>query len=139
MQNHLLTGLRTVFWIHIIVGFIFGLAFLLIPAQALGLYGWPEMDPYFPRLVGAAILSFAASSWFALQANTWNRVKLIVQTEIVWTTLATITMIWGMLSEDLPAITWLNVIIMAAFAVAFTYYYMQEGRVVSEQAGPVTR
>ena len=138
MQNHLHTGLRTVFWIHIIVGLIFGLAFLLIPTQALELYGWPQPDPYFPRLVGAAILSFAASSWFALQANTWNRVKLIVQTEIVWTTLATLAMIWGLLSEQLPALTWVNVIVMAAFALAFTYYYMQEGRVVTEKVGPVT-
>ena len=138
MKNQLLGGLRIVFIVHIVVGIIFGLGFFLIPVAFGKLYNWPLTDPYFPRMIGAAILGYTASSWFALHANAWDKVKIVVQIEMAWTILNTLAQIWGMVTEELPAAGWLNVVLMAAFAVAFSYYYFQEERAIAIQPKPVT-
>lgn len=139
MQKQLLSGLRIVIWFHIVLGLILGLGYFLIPTTLLNLLTWPSMDTYFTRMIGAAVLGFVAAGWFALQANDWEKVKIYVQAEIVWTILGTLATIWGMLTESLPIIGWLNTIILAIFAVAFTYFYIQEERVPTQQFKPAPR
>jgi len=81
------------------------------------------LEPSTFRLVGAAMLAFAASSWLAYRQTLWDRVKIVVQIEIVWTVLGVLAMLWGLMFEGLPAADWMNVLILGAFALAFTYFY----------------
>jgi len=123
MERQLSSGLKMTFLIHFIVGVIFGLIYLLAP-EALGrLVGWPvqEVPPY--RLIGAAMLGFAASSWLSYKATNWETVKIVVQMEIVWTILGALVMLWGLLFAALPAFGWVNFVILAAFAAAFAAFY----------------
>jgi hypothetical protein len=122
MEKKISSGLKTTFLIHIIVGLVFGLALLLYPQLWVAL-GVPITDPEMSRLVGAAILAFASSSWWAYKETSWEKVKIIVQTEIVWTILATLVLLWGLLFAGLPATEWINAILMAAFAAAFSFFY----------------
>jgi hypothetical protein len=117
------SGLKTTFLVHAIVGLIFGLVYLLIPAQFGAAVGWSMADPMAFRLVGAAVLTFALSSWLAYRAQVWDRVDIVVVMEIVWTVLGTLVTLWALLSGAIPAIGWLNAVILAAFAVAFGYFY----------------
>jgi hypothetical protein len=126
MEKKYTSGLKTTFLVHVIVGAIFGLIYLLIPEIFGNLINWPVKDIYFTRLVGAAILAFTVSSWFAYKAPTWNQVRITVQMEIVWTVLATLLMLWGLLAGMLPSIAWVNTILMAGFAVAFSYFYFRK-------------
>ena len=77
------------------------------------------------RLIGAAVLGITASSWFAYRAAGWERVKIVVQMEIVWTVLGTLVMLWGLIFAGLPAIGWLNTIILGGFAIAFIAFYQR--------------
>lgn len=126
MQKNILPGLRMTFWAHLVVGLIFGLGYLLIPDTAAGMLGvkLPDLTPW--RVIGAAILGFTATSWFALRETEWERVKLIVEGELVWTVLGTLAMIVGMFTSAYPPTFWLSPIILACFAVAFGYFYMQQ-------------
>jgi hypothetical protein len=125
MEKQFTSGLKITFLIHFIVALIFGLIYLLIPKVWGNLINWPieEATPY--RLIGAAILGFGTSSWFAYKETAWERVKIVVQMEIVWTILATLVMLWGLIFAGLPAMGWVNAIIMACFAVAFTVFYFR--------------
>jgi hypothetical protein len=118
-------GLKITFLVHFIAGIIFGLGQLLIPETMMGMIGFSIQEPTISmfRTVGAAILGFAASSWFACKETLWDRVKIGVQAEIVWTILATLTMLWAVVFVGLPTALWMNVVIMGAFAVAFTTFY----------------
>ena len=120
------SGLRTLFLVHFIVGLVFGLPLLFIPGIFMGLLGIsvPDVEPY--RMVGAAILAFTASSWYCYQAAEWDRVKIVVQAEIVWTVLAALALLYGLLFAGLPAAEWINAILMAGFAVAFIYFYSKK-------------
>jgi len=126
MEKQILPGLRTTFLVHIFVGAFFGLIYLLIPETWGDLIGWPMKDPDLYRTLGAAVLGFTASSWFAYKATGWERVKIVVQAEIVWTILATLVLLLGLLFRGLPAIGWLSAVIMGGFAAAFSFFYSRQ-------------
>ncbi len=119
MEKKISSGLKITFLIHAIVGGIFGLTYLLIPDTFGDMVNWPVTDTEMYRVVGAAILGFTAGSIWAYQATSWEAVKIIVQAEIVWTALAALIMLYGVLFTELPAFAWVNAILMAGFAVAF--------------------
>jgi amino acid transporter len=85
--------------------------------------GAPIKEPSTFRLLGAALIAFAASSWFAYRETVWERVKIVVQMEIVWTILGVLATLWGLMFEGLPTADWMNVLILGAFAVAFIFFY----------------
>jgi len=123
MDEQIPYGLKITFFVHVVVAGIFGLVFLLIPEMFGGMMGAPIKEPSTFRLVGAALIAFAASSWFAYRETLWERVKIVVQMEIVWTILGALATSWGLMFEGLPTADWMNVLILGAFAVAFIFFY----------------
>jgi hypothetical protein len=123
MDEQIPYGLKITFLVHAVAAGVFGLVFLLIPEMFGGMMGAPIKEPSTFRLVGAALVAFAASSWFAYRATVWERVKIVVQMEIVWTILGVLATLYGLVFEGLPAGDWMNVIILGAFAVAFIFFY----------------
>jgi hypothetical protein len=123
MEKQIPYGLKITFLVHVIVAGIFGLVFLLIPEMFGGMMGAPIKEPSTFRLLGAALIAFAASSWFAYRETVWERVKIVVQMEIVWTILGVLATLWGLMFEGLPTTDWMNVLILGAFAVAFIFFY----------------
>jgi hypothetical protein len=119
MDKPISSGLKNTFLIHIFVGGIFGLIYLFIPEMFGGWINWPVTDTEMYRVVGAAILGFTVSSVYGYRAKSWDEVKIIVRTEIVWTALAALVMLYGVLFTGLPAFAWVNAILLAGFAVAF--------------------
>ena len=126
MEKQISSGLKTTFLIHFIVGLITGLVYLLIPTVWGNLVNWPVQEPAAYRLIGAAILGFTTSSWLAYRETAWERVKIVVQMEMVWTILGTLAILWGLIFAGLPAFAWVNAVILAAFAVAFSLFYFRE-------------
>jgi len=126
MNTSLSQGLKTTFLVHFIVALLFGLGFLLIPVAIGNIYGLAVQEPDIYRLLGAAMVGFAASSWFAYQATSWESVRIVVVMELVWTTLGTLVMLYALLLAGFPALGWINAIILAAFAIAFGRFYFQK-------------
>lgn len=135
MERQVLPGLKTTFLIHFIVGGITGLLLLLVPDFWGGIVGVSNVEPWF-RMLGAAVLAFTASSWWAYHEILWERVKIIVEMELVWTVLGTIVGAWGMFMFAMPTLLWINPLILAAFAIAFGYFYLRETAVTPQ---PMTR
>ena len=123
MEKQVSTGLKTTFLAHFIVALIFGLIYLLIPEMWGNLISWPVTEPPIYRLLGAAILGFGTSSWLAYKETAWEKVRIVVQMEIAWTILGTLVVLWGLIFAGLPAFGWVNAVIMAGFAAAFSILY----------------
>ncbi len=126
MNKPISSGLRTTFLVHFILGLIFGLLLLLIPETFLGMFSWKVTQPAVYRLVGAAILGFAASSWFGYKAYTWDQVRIVVLAELVWAPVATLVNLWGLIAGDFPPAAWINIVIFGGFAIAFWIFYNQQ-------------
>ncbi|MBT4290017.1 MAG: hypothetical protein HOD92_22050 [Deltaproteobacteria bacterium] len=134
MEKQISNGLKTTFIIHFIIGIILGLTYLLVPETWGSLVNWPVNDPSIFRLLGAALIGISAASWFAFKTPYWESVRIVVVMEMVWTVLGTLVMLWGMIYGGLPVIGWLNTVLLAAFAVVFTYFYLQEQKQITESA-----
>ena len=126
MNTKLSQGLKTTFLIHFIVALLFGLGYLLIPTTVGNWYGLDVQEPAIYRLLGGALLGFAASSWLSYQATDWESVRIVVVMEIVWTVLGTLVMLYALLYAGFPVLGWINAIILAAFAVAFGWFYYRK-------------
>lgn len=125
MNAEIPRGLKITFLAHFVVALIFGLAFLLLPGQTGGLYRMQVPQPDIYRLLGAALLGYAASSWLGYQASTWESVRIVVFMEMLWTLLGTLVMLYALIFSRFPALGWVNAVIFAAFCVAFSWYYYQ--------------
>ncbi len=123
METRISPALKTTFLLHAIVATLFGFVYLLIPGWFGKLINWPMQEVEAYRLLGAAILGFGTSSWLAYRENTREAVIVVVRMELVWTGLGTLVMLYGVLLADLPAFTWVNIVILAAFAVLFSVFY----------------
>jgi hypothetical protein len=123
MGKGIASGLKTTFLVHLVVGGVFGLAYLLIPEQFMSLFNWPIKDVFIARMMGAAVIGIASTSWFAYKQTGWENIKIVVQMEIVYTVLGTLVTLWGLLFAGIPVAGWLNAVILACFAAAFTYFY----------------
>ena len=119
-------GLKTTFLLHFIVALLFGLGFLFIPVAFGNLYGLNVQEPETYRLLGAAMLGFAVSSWLAYQTTAWESVRIVVVMELVWTVLGTLVLLYALFFTGFPALGWLNAIILAAFAIAFGRFYFSK-------------
>ncbi len=119
-------GLRITFLVHMLVAGIVGVIFLLIPETYGSMSGFPVSIPQVvsvERFVGAAFLAFATSSWLAYKETMWDRVKIVVQMEIVLTILGTLALVWGLLSSGFPVADWMFAAILVVFAIAFITFY----------------
>ena len=65
------------------------------------------------------------SSWLAYREAAWEKVKIVVQMEIVWTLLGTLVALWGLIFAGFPKVDWLNALVLGGFAAAFTYFYFR--------------
>lgn len=127
MNARISSGLKTTFLVHALVGVIAGLAYFLFPGIIGNLLNWDMSDGVY-RVVGAALLAFGMSSVWAYQAQTWGQVKIVVQTELVWTAAGAIAVLWGVLSGSAPSIALLHFIMLTAFLLAFGYFYSKAPR-----------
>lgn len=126
MEDSTLRRLKTTFLAHFIVGGVFGIILLIVPDFWGSISGQPLLEPVIYRGFGAAIIGFAFSSWLAYRETQWEKVKITVLMEIVWTALFVIVNIYGILSGQLPPLDWVNIVIVGGFGIAFAIFYFQK-------------
>ena len=123
MNQAISRGLKITFLLHAIEGFFTGVILLLIPTIFGDLVNWDMSDAAY-RIVGAATLGCALSSLLGYFAALWRDVKIVVETKVVWMSLASIVLLWALLTGNIPGFGWLFFVVMAAFAIAFGYFWV---------------
>ena len=116
-------GLKTTFLIHAIVAVVFGIALYVVPGIFLELVGWKDFDGNISRALAAALLALGVSSWFGYRAARWEEVRIVVQMEIAFTVLGAVAGLYGFFVKSAPAFIWVSIVIWAAFAAAWIYFY----------------
>ena len=118
-------GLQITFLIHAIVSVVAGLLLLIIPGRTLLFFGWAPIDPIASRILGAALLALAWSSFRGWQATERKQVQILVELEAVFTVLACVGLLRHLLFARYPLIVWVFFAIFAVFAVAWIVFLVK--------------
>jgi hypothetical protein len=112
-----------------IIGFIFGLGFLLIPDFVMGLYG-DTLDPHFRfvcRYFGDALLGLAVTWWAARNTESLEAiVKAGLLGGLVFSVLGFVVSLWNALSGIDNNFVWINPIIFAFLTAGFARFYFKK-------------
>jgi hypothetical protein len=112
-------ALKVLFLVHAVVGVLFGAPLLLIPGRLLGWFGWAPVEPILDRILGAALLALAWSSFRGWRASEKAQVAFLVEMEVAFTVLGCIGIVRHLLIAHYPAVVWIVFAILAAFAIAW--------------------
>ncbi len=112
---------RYTFLIHAIIAALFGIPMLIIPGEFLPLFGWTDevIDPLVSRVLGAAIIAMAWSSYRGWRATDWEQVNIVIEAEAMFAVLAAIGLLRHLIGYSWPAGVWLIFGLFVVFAVAW--------------------
>ncbi len=127
-------ALKDTFLIHAIVALLLGLPLLLAPGRFLILLGWIRIDSMISRVLGAALLALAWSSWRGWQAQEKSQVSILLELEAAFTLLAALGLLRELVIYPYPPIYWLVFVILALFAAAWILFTVQEKRLAGSRA-----
>lgn len=119
-------ALRHTFLIHAGVAALFGIPLLAAPGQFLGVFGWQPVDPILSRVLGAAMLALAWSSYRGYQAKDRAQVSTLIEMEAVYTVLGAIGLLRHLLFAGYPLYVWLLFAILTLFAIAWLYFQFRK-------------
>ena len=110
--------------INAIVAALFGIAFVLVPAQVIQLYGITVDAPlkYVGQLLGASFVGFAFLTWLARNATDSDARRAIVLALFVSDGVGFVVALIGQLAGVVNSLGWLNVAIYLLFALGFGYF-----------------
>ena len=119
-------ALKITFLVHGIVSLLLGALMLLIPGRFLTFLGWAPIDPIISRLLGAALLALAWSSFRGWRAKERAQVVVLIEVEAAFTILGAIGLLRHLLIANYPWMVWLLFAGLAAFAVAWVVAWLKK-------------
>jgi hypothetical protein len=108
--------LKTTFILDVIIAGIVGALLLIIPGRSLGWIGWAPIEPLLFRLLGAALIAMAWSSYGGFRAKTYDEVKILVQMQAVFCSLGALGFLRHLVVARFPMEVWVvfGVLLVAA-------------------------
>jgi uncharacterized membrane protein YtjA (UPF0391 family) len=121
---------RIVLLFNIIVAFIYGFMYLVIPEITRVLRDATFYDPQFWRLWGGTCICLGIMGIIGLMRNVWEEVKILIEFAIIWLIMALIIGLWSfsLMPRTATGIAsqWFDNILIIIIIAIDTYAYIQE-------------
>lgn len=114
-------SIRAIFGSHSVVGLAFGVPLLLFPGRLLTWFQWAPIDPIISRILGAALLALAWSSFRVWRTEDSTQVTHLVELELIFTGLASVGILRHLISGRWPWIVWAILALYLLFTAAWGY------------------
>ena len=128
MVDEISKGLRILFFLEFIVANIYGITYLFFTEWYIEFVAWPFNDPIVGRMLGVSLMTYGLTSLIAYLRKNWDSAKLATELQIFWHILALFVVIGGGIVLDVVGDTWIFIVILSPFLVAFLYFYFKELR-----------
>jgi hypothetical protein len=121
-------ALKVTFLVHAVLAVLTGVLLLLIPGNFLQWIGWTAfaaqaawigVDLVISRLLGAALIALAWSSFRGWRATEVAQIANLVEMEVVFTVLSCAGLLRHLVFRHLPMMVWIPFAVFALFAVAW--------------------
>lgn len=117
--------IKVLFLVHMVVAAVPGALLLIAPGRFLDWLGWAPVDPLLSRVLGAALLALAWSSFRGWRASGWSQVVVVIEMEVAFTLLGAIGLLRHLVIANYPWMVWTLLAILAAFAVAWVVAWLK--------------
>jgi len=116
--------LNIIMMLNAIVAGVYGIAFVLVPAQVLSLYGISGGDSveFMSQLFGAVLIGIGLLTWLARNAAASVASDAIVLASFIAFVVGFIVAVMGALAGFMNQLSWLTVGIFLFFSAAFGYF-----------------
>jgi hypothetical protein len=116
--------LKVLFIITAIVAIVFGVVFVIIPAQLYSLYGIESGAGlnYMGQLFGAALIAIGLISWQSRNAADSDARSAIILAFFIADGIGFVVSLIGQLSEVVGPLGWLTVVIYLLLTIGFGYF-----------------
>lgn len=120
--------LRNMMIIKSVICTVFAIAFLVVPAQALDLYGMQTDDVglFGMRLLGSAFAVLAILLFMARSVRDRDMSRAIAAGVAVGDFIGFVVAIWGQLNGIANAFGWVTVAVYFLLAAGFAYFLLRE-------------
>lgn len=121
-------ALKVTFLVHAVLALLSGVLLLFIPGNFLQWIGWTAfaaqaawmgIDVVISRLLGAALIALAWSSFRGWRATEVAQIANLVEMEVVFTVLCCAGLLRHLVFRHLPMMVWIPFAVFALFAVAW--------------------
>jgi hypothetical protein len=121
-------SLSLLFMANAVVAILFGIGFLIAPASVLNIYG-VDSSPALESLgqyYGAALIAWGVVAWLARRLSVENARATVVPGFAIGDVLALIAAVLGVINGVTGSLGWLNVVLFAAFAAGYGYFWLMQ-------------
>lgn len=118
--------LRVLFPVHAVIALVSGATLLLAPGRFLDWVGWAPVDPLLTRLLGAALLALAWSSFRGWRAKERSQVAILIEAEVIFTVLSCAGLLRHLLTSSYPLLVWGLFAVLLVFAIAWVVALLQK-------------
>jgi hypothetical protein len=115
-------ALKIVFLVHAVLSAVAGAILLIVPGRFLELLQWAPIDPLLTRVLGAALLALAWTSFYGWREADRKQLGIIVQMEAICTVLACVGLLRHLAVGHWPWQPWLVFAVFAVFALAWILF-----------------
>jgi len=112
-----------------IIALVFGVGFLLVPAQVMAMYGTTLDVPgmFIGRYFGSALLGVGLLTWLARKAQGDNEaLRAIILGNFIFTVAGTVVAVLDKFTGGGNAMVWSTVLIFFLLAIGFGYYQFKK-------------
>jgi hypothetical protein len=116
--------LGTLMAIASVIAFVFGLAFVLMPAQTMSMYGntLEAAGQWVGRYLGSAFLGIAVLNWFARKTSEGGALRAIVLGDFVVSVTGLIVAVLHSIHGPGNALVWSTAVIYLFLTLGFGYF-----------------
>jgi hypothetical protein len=121
--------LSTLFIIAAVISFLYGLAFMIVPANTMALYGVSLSvgGLFIVRYLGATFIGLAVLAWLARNARPSEARAAIVLALFTTTALGFVVALYDKFAGVGNALVWSSVVIYLLLAIGFGYFSFMRG------------